>query len=126
MRLNPDCTRAILLAVEETCDMGTRFVSNYHKDSIRGDFSADEIAYHVRQCDLSGMLYEYKTFIGGEFQITDLAPRGHAFLANIREDTIWNSVKSVSAKIGTKSLDALVQIASSVVTELIKSQLELR
>ena len=47
---------------------------------------------------------------------------GNQFLANIREDTIWSKTKTVAAKIGSKSLDTLIQISSNVITALIKAE----
>lgn len=125
MKLNPDCTRAILLAVEEMCDAGHYFSFEQDAGAIKGDFAADEIAYHARQCDLSGMLCNFKRDITGNFTITDLSPKGHEFLADIRSDTVWNNVKAVSAKVGSKSLTAISKIATSVISEIIKSQLGL-
>ena len=65
MKLNPDCVRDILLAVEEGCDIG-RGVSipgpNY---SRLQPYNESEVLYHVRQCDLSGFLYQAKTDLLG-------------------------------------------------------------
>ncbi len=125
MKLNPDCIRAILLAVENTCDMEHYFSSAEDMDKIQGDFSAEEIAYHVRQCDLAGMLYNCKRKDGVcIFSIGDLTPAGHEFLANIRDDSIWKSVKDVARKVGAKSTAAIAQVAKIVVTELIKERIK--
>ena len=122
MRLNPDCTRDILLAVEEVCDMGHYFDSRIDLEKISGDYTKEEIAYHARQCNLAGMFFKFNSDLNGNWEVIDLTPKGHEFLANIREDTIWNNVKTVSAKVGSKSLSAISQIASSVIAEIIKSQ----
>ena len=126
MKLNPDCTRAVLLAVESVCDTWHFFDSRVDLDKVPGNFSPAEIAYHARQCNLAGMLYKYQQDSPDAWVASDLTPAGHEFLANIREDTIWSHVKAVSAKVGSESLRALAQIASSVVAEVIKSQLGLR
>lgn len=126
MKLNPDCTRDILMTVEKVCDMGHYFDSRSDIDKIPGSYSTDEIAYHARQCDMAGMFYKFKRGIDGGWEVVDLTPTGHEFLANIREDTIWNNVKTVSAKVGSKSLGAISQIAAAVVSEIIKAQLGLR
>lgn len=125
MKLNPDCIRDILLAVETICDTEHYFNSRMDLDKIHGNYSVEEIAYHARQCDMAGMFYKFKRGIDGGWEVVDLTPRGHEFLANIREDMIWNNVKTVSSKVGSKSLNAISQIASAVVTEIIKSQLGL-
>lgn len=126
MKLNLDCTRAILFAVEDVCDMKRIFDSANDIPLIKGGYSVEEILYHARQCNLAGMFHGYRADLGGNFEVIDLSPRGHEFLANIREDNIWHKVKSISAEVGSRSLDAVSQIASLVITEIIKSQFGLR
>lgn len=125
MKLDPDCIRDILLALESICDTGHYFDSREDIEKISGNYSKEKIAYHTRQCDMAGMLYGFRYCIDDEWEVSDLTPKGHEFLANIREDTIWNNVKTVSSKVGSKSLGAISQIASAVVTEIIKSQFKL-
>lgn len=125
MKLNPDCTRAILLTMEDICDTTHHFVSTQDVLKIGGGFSYEEIDYHARQCDMAGMFFGYKRNITGGWEVADLTPKAHEFLANIRSDTVWNHTKAVAAKVGSKSLSALTQIASAVVTEIIKAQLGL-
>ena len=125
MKLNPDCVRDVLLTVEESCDF--KKILCYAKDSPMADrlekYTHDEIIYHMMQCNLSGLITDFHSSDnGGLITIGDLSPNGHKFLANIRKDTIWNNTKSIASQIGSKSLDALVQIASNVITELIKAQ----
>lgn len=126
MRLNPDCTRAVLMAIEEVCDTNTLFSSSSDLGAVKGGFDTNEIAYHIRQCDMAGMICGFKQDLGANWSVKDLTPKGHEFLANIREDNIWNKVKTVSVKVGSKSISGLMQIASAVVTELIKNQFGLR
>ena len=124
MKLNPDCIRDILLSVEDACDYSRTM--QYQKDTAihrLQKYSHDEIIYHIKQCKLSGLIlgvHDYDS--GANIMISDLSPAGHALLANVRKDTIWNSTKSIAAKIGSKSLDALIQISSNVISDLIKAQ----
>lgn len=124
MKLNPDCVRDILLAVESLPDVKHFFL--FDSESISELFprySHEEVMYHLRQCELNDFLLHpshdsnYETYT-----VYDLTPKGHQFLANIRENKIWNGVKSIAGKIGSTSLDSIVQIASNVISELIKSQ----
>ena len=126
MRLNPDCIRDLLMEIEKTCTIYSGFDSMHHIENLITKYSKAELAYHARQCNLAGLLYNYKATISGDWMIGDLTPKGHEFLANIREDTIWHNVKEISTKIGSKSVSALSQIASGVITEIIRSQLGLR
>lgn len=123
LRLNPDCIRDILLSVEEKCDTENDLTLPYEKNDVLNEYSNNELMYHVKQCDLSGFFYGASEDLSGDYCITDLSPIGHEFLSNIRKDTVWNDVKGVANKVGSSSLKALMQISTSVMTELIKSQL---
>lgn len=128
MKLNPDCIRAILLAVEDVVDPDTPFIyergKTIHKSLSK--FEHKEILYHFQQCKMSGLIVNLKTYDEGSYIfVGDLSPDGHKFLANVRQDNIWNSTKEIAAKVGSKSLDTLIQISSSVITDLIKAQLGL-
>lgn len=125
MRLNSDCVRDILLTIESECDFHNEM--NYEKEEKTlqqlSKYSHEEIIYHIRQCELSKLILGVTYCDGGSsIFISDLSPEGHKFLANIREETVWNGVKSIAKKVGSTSLPALTQIASNVVTELIKAQ----
>ena len=123
MKLNPDCIRALLLYSEEhtTVSKDCRFdMENVPEELLA--FSPDELLYHLRQCDANGFFIGFKEYLSGGAFIEDISPKAHEFLANIRKDTVWNGVKGVAAKVGSTSLNALVQIASNVITELIKAQ----
>lgn len=125
MKLNPDCIRDILLTVEDTTDSNTSFEYDTKSDKPQKlrKYDHNEIMYHMNQCNLSGFFVGYQRYDGGSFtRVSDLSPYGHEFLANIRQDNIWNNTKTIAGKVGTKSLNALTQIASSIITELIKSQ----
>ncbi|MBQ5851730.1 MAG: DUF2513 domain-containing protein [Lachnospiraceae bacterium] len=126
MRLNPDCIRALLMYFEEKTDDSITICS-FDEIAETIHFDAKEISYHVNQCNFHGFLINYKPYnTGDSFMINDISPSAHAFLANIRQDTTWNGIKDVAKKVGSVSLDALVQISSNVITELIKAQFLLK
>lgn len=127
MKLNPDCIRDVLMDIEENTTINT----SWKYDSLNSpkrllDYDRFEIAYHARYCYEANLIKGFS--IGGNSETiyaVDLTPKGHEFLSNIRENKIWNGVKVIAGKIGSSSLDALIQISSNVVTELIKAQFEL-
>ncbi len=126
MKLNPDCIRDILLSVEEESDFNHETV--YRRNDMRlkklSEYSHEEVVYHIHQCELSGLIYGVDYMDGGvHIDIRDLTPKGHEFLANIRSDTVWKDVKIISSKVGSKSLSAITQIATAVITQIIKNQL---
>lgn len=124
MKLNYDCCRDVLLYLEdspynETVSFSSiqNALSTYDKDTLSYTCiklnEANMITGNFIKCDSYNMPLVHS--------ITDITVLGHEFLAEIHNDTVWNGVKSVAAKIGVTSISALTQIASSVVTELIKS-----
>lgn len=125
MKLNPDCIRDILLEVEEQTDFYDcmMYYIEEQKPKRWQKYDHSELIYHVRQCENSGLILGVQYLEGGDCIIVeDLSPAGHQFLANVRQDTIWNHTKEIAGKIGSKSLDTLLQISTSVITELIKAQ----
>lgn len=144
MQLNLDCIRDILLCVEENTGLrkSCYFIDDGlektqeiigapllpypdYQDELQRKYSNNELIYHLRYCVNSDLLLAYGKLGLYETVIADLEPKGHEFLANIRDDKIWNKVKITAGKVGSKSIEALIQIASGLVSGLIKSQLSL-
>ncbi|CCK22230.1 Hypothetical phage protein [Lacticaseibacillus paracasei] len=126
MKLNPDCLRDVLLVVETNASTSQWVeAKTLLADPRMSSYSYDEIAYHVRQANWAGLLAEVKWFMGAGFLIKDLTPSGHQFLADIREDTNWNKVKSVLKKVGSFSISAITQAAAGVVQADIQKHLGL-
>ena len=124
MKLNPDCIRDLLIDIEDTTTINTAWKYDSHNPSKRLlNYSQFEIAYHARYCYEANLIKDFS--IGGNSEsvfASDLTPKGHDFLSNIRENKIWNGVKIIAGKVGSSSLDALIQISTNVITELIKAQ----
>ena len=104
MKLNPDCVRDILLVVEE-CE-SVIFPNNYPK---LNKYTYDEIMYHVKQCDNADLFNCCRKYVDGGYGILDLSPKGHDFLAKVRNDTIWTKFKSHISSIGIGSVLSLVE-----------------
>lgn len=86
------------------------------------NFDNDELIYHINYCAESGLLSVNGSLGLYQIVITDLTPKGHDFLENIRDNKVWSGVKNIAAKIGSKSLDSVIQISSNVITQLIRAQ----
>ncbi|MDF2538852.1 MAG: hypothetical protein K0S76_1873 [Herbinix sp.] len=125
MKLNPDCIRDILFAVEETTTFDDDFYYGYEGQTSERlkKYPSDVVMYHIRQCDETGFFIGCKLTITDEYYIDDLSPLAHQFLADIRSDNAWNKTKEIAKGIGTFSLDALKQIATSVTAALIQGAL---
>lgn len=114
MKLNPDCVRDILLAAEEVTD--GKNLQVWDCGESYKDYSAEEFRYHVLQCKRYGYFID-GDFVGrtDNFRFTDISPRAHDFLADLRDNTIWQKTKKKAAEIGVSSLQILAQIAAAVV-----------
>lgn len=123
MKLNPDCIRDILLSVEEVTEFnrGFEYVLDDQDHERLVGYSGKEVMYHIRQCDMAGLLVDVEFTFGGEMvMVDDLSPAGHEFLANTRKSAIWEGVKGVAGEIGANSLTSLAEIAKQAVFALIK------
>lgn len=128
MRLNPDCIRDILLSLEQLIITGGMTFTFNDFEELREylhleAYTADEIEYHLRQCDMNGMLVGASFSLDGGFNIRDLSPHAHEFLANIRSKSTYNIVKDILLKAGVFSLKAVVDVAASVATKHISEGL---
>ncbi len=118
MKLNPDCVRDILLAVEDTTDLNKPF--RYSKAGPRhpriSPYTHDELLYHFRQCNEAHLFSRYVgDDMGRLIVISDLSPDGHKFLANIRNNSIWSKLKAAFKSIGANSLPVLIQAVADIV-----------
>ena len=124
MKLNPDCIRDILIAIENTVDSETGL--SFSSEGLvppMDKYDYNTVLYHIRQCDKSGLIDGVKYYDSGTWgYIADLSPDGHRFLADIRSDTVWHKVLSICEKIGTTSVPAIMQISANVITAIIKAE----
>ncbi len=119
MRLNPDCVRDVLMAVEANTSF--RHVMEFEEENFNRyqqfkKYTFEEVAYHLVQCNLSGYFTQFREYTDCSFAITDLSPKGHEFLANIRNDNNWKKIKDTAQKIGSFSLSILADIAKDLIT----------
>ena len=122
MKLNPDCVRFVLIMVEKETGHNKTFM--IPAAGVQDpEFTADEIFYHINQCKDAGLLGKVTKNVLGEYEIFDLSPKGHEFLSNIRENTVWNKTKQISKSAGIATMSTLVQIASAVISDVISKNL---
>lgn len=125
MKFDPNCVRKILLTLEDQ-PYGSYLSINDLASSIK-DFDKDEISYcclKLAEADYIDISTVSMTgsLVPGIKSVNDITFYGHEFLNNIRDDVIWKNVKSIGTKIGSTSISALSQIATGVITELIRHQ----
>lgn len=122
MKLNLDCMRDVLLFLEEAPFQKEMSLGEI-TSALAKDHSFEDIAYSVQKLSEAGYIVaKIKSYVTGStiISVQDITYNGHQFLANIRTNKVWSATKSVMGKIGSTSIHAATQIATSVVTELIK------
>ena len=122
MKLNPDCIRDILFVVENNATYSNDVSEETIFKELGSKYPKEEILYHVRQCEHSGLFLKVVHYFGG-FSIQDLSPYGHQFINDIRQDNNWNRTKDIAKNVGSFSLDVLKEISSQVIATLISNQL---
>lgn len=121
MKLNPDCMRHILLEIEDTPFQ--QQISLNHLHSALSKYSQDEIDYALIKLHEAGFINaRIDTYLSGAYNITiyDISYNGHQFLDNIRSNKVWNTTKKVASDIGSTSVQAITQIATGVISEIIR------
>ena len=126
MKLNLDCVRDILLSIEELTDgfqtftwaNMTGFQATEQFIRLHG-YNPEEVSCHVVQCMQHGFLKDGRVYPDGGFSVRDLSPEGHAFIANIRNDGVWQATKERIKPLGTVALGVATQIASQVVRKIL-------
>lgn len=126
MKLNPDCIRDILLAVEEVTDSSRSF--RYGKASPvpeqLNQYTHNEIWYHMRQCNASGLFIGFTASDNGNLVIIrDLDPKGHDLLNSIRDPGLADKMKSALGKVGSPTIGMMLRIGENLVTEYLSKLL---
>ena len=122
MKLKPDCIRDSLFVVENNATYSNDVSEETIFKELDSKYPREEILYHVRQCEHSGLFLKVVHYFGG-FSIQDLSPYGHQFINDIRQDNNWNRTKDIAKNVGSFSLDVLKDISSQVIATLISNQL---
>ena len=130
MRLNHDYVRDILLFIESEITIE----DNKHKELMYGKLLShdnfkkhdkDELLYALELLLQEGYINCAKPpyFVRGSLMnatIIGLSWQGHQLLDNVRNDTVWNAVKSKALKLGGASLSVISQTAHLIISTLMK------
>lgn len=127
MKLNPNCVREVLLAVE-SCSFDERISLGALTNRLP-DFSEEDISYTCLKLEEGGYLDLVKVPmlhmpLPEIAAIKGMTYFGHEFLESIRESSNWDKVKAIAQKAGTFSLSALGSIAQEVIQASILSALQ--
>lgn len=127
MKLNHDCVRDLLLFIEENLEYGYYIQAN---EVQIGNYSQQEILYAADKLLEAGYINatrkEYLDNPGiPQIRINSITWDGHQFLDNIRDNEVWKHTKGILSKFSSVSIGIINNVASQVISNIIKSQMGL-
>lgn len=117
MKLDRDCVRDFLLALESLGPGQTLTSDNYQSIPLLAYYERDVILYTAERLDEAGFInIKFMPVLGGDkpFFATSITWYGHQFLDNIRDDGVWKETKFITSKVASVSLGILAEVAASV------------
>ena len=124
MKLNPDCMREILLAIEN-CKYGEMLNFSQIVSQLP-DYSKEDISYSCEKPYEAGFIDAVsKNYMRGDcpiIKVKNITYDGHQFLDNIREEDNWQKTKDIAKSVGSVSIPTLMQIATNVISSVVQSK----
>lgn len=120
MRLDHDCVRGVLLAIESELTLNDRAIySQLSTSEHLRDLSSDHAYYAFQVLWRSGYIDGVSGY-RNSVSIHGLTWEGHQLLDNLRDETVWSKVKAKTSFLSSVSVDILAATASGVITDLMK------
>ena len=136
MKSNHDCIRDVMIYIENNCiyeddSRGNRsihsrvFYEIIHDEKLSSRYTEDEIRYVVAQLYFEDMVIATmtpETLNFRQFDVDSLSFKGHEFLDNIKDDTIWKKTKKfVGERLNSASLAIIGNVAGKLALEALTS-----
>lgn len=136
MKLNHDCIRDVMIYIENNCiyeddSRGNRsihsrvFYEIIHDEKLSSRYTEDEIRYVVAQLYFEDMVIATitpETLNFRQFDVDSLSFKGHEFLDNIKDDTIWKKTKKfVGERLNSASLAIIGNVAGKLALKALTS-----
>lgn len=120
MRLDHDCVRGVLLAIESDLALNDRAIYSRLSTSEHLQGLSSDHAYYAFQVLWKGGYIDGVSGYRNSVSIHGLTWEGHQLLDNLRDETVWSKVKAKTSFLSSVSVDILAATASGVITDLIK------
>lgn len=125
MRLDMDCVRDVLLALEKLTDVNEnhlhRRITTEHVCKEVPNFDEKEVynaLYTLYQADF--IEADNIDFCGGSDIIVEaITWQGYELLNNLRSDQVWASMKEKIKPLGTVSMQVLADLATKIVSDFL-------
>jgi hypothetical protein len=116
-----DLIRELLLKLESLPPVPDGIYVLTGKELPIGEYSVDEIDYHLQLLKDAGFIESPQSPFGIAFR--HLTWTGHDFLDSVRDPETWKKAKEGARKIGNWSLEILVSVAKAYAKHLAKERL---
>jgi len=122
MKLNHECVRDLLLAIESLETVQLFNLADFYKN--RPDlqqYTFETIFYTaVLLADGGYLNAKVRQFVNSsDVDIQKITWKGHEFLDNVRDDKVWNKTKSsLLEKVGSFSLSIASKVAADIILSL--------
>lgn len=125
MKLDNDCIRDILLFLEEKLDIkddnGDTVIVPIESliDNFKNKYSEKQIMYTTDKIKEGGFIKTcYHRYVSDNSDdIMELTYDGHLYLANIRDNQIWNIVKNKTKGLASVSFGIMVELAKEEIKQ---------
>lgn len=128
MKLNHNCVRDLLLFIEDNLTYSTYIYVN--EIQLEG-YTQEEIIYSAdKLLDAGYITGTRKVSLGSDgtpqIEIKSITWDGHQFLDNIRDNKVWEQTKGILSKFSSVSIGIISNVASQVISNIVKSQMGLQ
>lgn len=123
MKLEQECTKDILTAIEEHSGYGIKTIYPDQMMSLRDKYRDMKIRYHIVQASKAGLIELSKIDDLNRMYIADLTPAGHKFLFNIRSNSFLYKIKNHLFSIVSKSVPHAIKLAFSLIQDIFNKRL---
>lgn len=112
MKRDMELCRKILFAIEE------QYVDVAILNLKIESYSMEQVAYHCKILHEAGLVSDYNSLYGDNhiisFSVGSITWNGQEYLDKIRDDTVWNKIKSQIKEKGLElTFQAILNLASS-------------
>lgn len=127
MRLNQDCVRDMLLEFEEVLTLDDHlFLNNIKEMKCVEKFGEDNVIYTIFKLTEAGYItstHKYTSDVLYFLCVSSITWDGHQFLDNIRDNKVWKKTKDIASGFSSVSISMISDIASNVLSQLLKGSL---
>ncbi|WP_407634481.1 DUF2513 domain-containing protein [Lactiplantibacillus plantarum] len=127
MQLKQDCVRYVLLELEEQKFNMIIFGANDTDIATKladDRFSTDDIRYTLFELFSGGFITAEITKFKTDYllRVTSITWSGHELLDDIRDTEVWRKTKDVTSSFSSISVSILKNVATAVITGIIKQK----